>query len=64
MDGEETTNVAAKRRGPRTWVFPASIGILIVLFAVAMFQRNRIRAHWWAYRLNQVEDLTDEQLTF
>ena len=64
MDGEETTKVAAKRRGPRTWVFPASIGILIVLFAVAMFQRNRIRAHWWAYRLNQVEDLSDEQLTF
>lgn len=45
-------------------MFPASIIVLVGLFALILFQRNRIRAHWWAYRIMHEGDLTDEQLAF
>lgn len=35
----------------RRWWFPLTLIFLIALFAVVVIQRDRIRAHWWAYRL-------------
>ncbi len=33
------------------WRARLAVGALVCLFAVALWQRNRIRAHWWASRL-------------
>jgi len=37
-----------------------SIVALVALFAVAMVQRDRIRAQWWAWRLTRVHRPADQ----
>ncbi|HVP11703.1 MAG TPA: HEAT repeat domain-containing protein [Phycisphaerae bacterium] len=40
-----------------TWRRPLlAIAVLVCLFAAAMYQRNSIRAYWWASRLAAAED--------
>ncbi len=51
MDTEALSRV--RRRG-RIWTAVAIIA-LVLLWAVVMFFRMEIRAHWWAYRLTRVE---------
>lgn len=38
------------------WFWPA-IGVLVCLFVIVIHQRDRIRAHWWATQLANVDDL-------
>ena len=45
------------KTGSRSRWFPVAILLLVALFTVVVLQRNRIRAHWWAYRLTLTEDL-------
>lgn len=43
------------RRRP-IW-FPAALTLMLALFALVVFQRDRIRAHYWAIRLSRSDDL-------
>jgi HEAT repeats len=48
----------AENNRPRTyWAFRLSIVTLGLLFALTLWQRDRLRAHWWASRLVATEDL-------
>lgn len=37
-------------------MFVSAILVLLTLFAAAMIERNRLRSHWWAWRLTQTDD--------
>lgn len=45
------------KRPRRIGWFPIVIGLLVVLFLVAVIERRRIRAVWWAHQLVEKEDL-------
>lgn len=54
MNPPRATSTAEPGRARPTrgvWRARLAVGALVCLFAVAFWQRNRIRAHWWASRL-------------
>jgi len=56
LEHDDTSQVPPTRvRAHPRW-FLIALGMMVVLFAAAMFGRDRIRAHWWSYRLAGAED--------
>ncbi len=43
----------------RRWFWPCIIA-LVCLFFLVIYQRNTIRAHWWAAQLAEAKNLTDQ----
>lgn len=56
MNAEQDHHSGPERRS--RWPLVA-VALLLVLFGFVLHQRNRIRAHWWAYRLARTEDPED-----
>ena len=48
---------AAPHQGKQSHWPAVAIVVLLCLFAAAMYQRNSLRAHWWAARLAASQDL-------
>ncbi len=54
---EESVNSTAKPKHRGPIFFPAALTIMLGLFAFVVLQRDRLRAHYWAYRLVRADDL-------
>lgn len=61
-DGESSHDPppATRATAPSGLPFKVCIVLLLGLFGLSMLQRNRIRAHWWAYRLARTDDAAEQ----